>query len=137
MLVALKYTKAITEQPVCYARQAKAMKHDVKKRVQAAIVSSLAYIGATLHFIDSGGCLVAKPSPTGNMRAQATTTRYEEMMLKRRKLEKRLSSQDRTPGHRSGSLTEAREYINAVLYQDFPTTEPLEWWRSEASVKYP
>ncbi|KAH7712848.1 hypothetical protein AAVH_19797 [Aphelenchoides avenae] len=52
---------------------------------------------------------------------------YEEMMLKKRKLEKRLSSQARTPGHRSGSLTEAKEYINAVLYQGFRATEPLEW----------
>ncbi|KAH7709497.1 zinc finger BED domain-containing protein 1-like protein [Aphelenchoides avenae] len=62
---------------------------------------------------------------------------YEEMMLKKRKLEKRLSSQDRTAGHGSGSLTEAKECINAVLYQDFRATEPLEWWRSEGSVKYP
>ncbi|KAH7702773.1 hypothetical protein AAVH_30063 [Aphelenchoides avenae] len=62
---------------------------------------------------------------------------YEEMMLKKRKLEKRLSSQDRTAGHGSGSLTEAKEYINDVLYQDFHATEPLEWWRSEGSVKYP
>ncbi|KAH7717597.1 hypothetical protein AAVH_14956 [Aphelenchoides avenae] len=52
-------------------------------------------------------------------------------------LEKRLSSQDRTAGHGSGSLTEAKEYFNAVLYQDFGATEPLEWWRSEGSVKYP
>ncbi|KAH7678365.1 zinc finger BED domain-containing protein 1-like protein, partial [Aphelenchoides avenae] len=44
---------------------------------------------------------------------------------------------DRTAGHGSGSLTEAKEYINAVLYQDFRATEPLEWWRSEGSVKYP
>ncbi|KAH7719072.1 hypothetical protein AAVH_13465 [Aphelenchoides avenae] len=42
---------------------------------------------------------------------------YEEMMLKKRKLEKRLSSQDKTAGHGSGSLTEAKEYINAVLYR--------------------
>ncbi|KAH7720276.1 hypothetical protein AAVH_12253 [Aphelenchoides avenae] len=61
---------------------------------------------------------------------------YEEMMLKKRKLEKRLSSQDKTAGHGRGSLTEAKEYINAVLYQDFRATEPLEWWRSEGSVKY-
>ncbi|KAH7706812.1 hypothetical protein AAVH_25959 [Aphelenchoides avenae] len=51
---------------------------------------------------------------------------YEEMMLKKRKLEKRLSSQDRTMAHGSGSLTEAKEYINAVLYQDFRASEPLE-----------
>ncbi|KAH7726522.1 hypothetical protein AAVH_05913 [Aphelenchoides avenae] len=44
---------------------------------------------------------------------------YEEMMLKKRKLEKRLSSQDRTAGHGSGALPEAKEYINAVLYQDY------------------
>ncbi|KAH7721193.1 hypothetical protein AAVH_11286 [Aphelenchoides avenae] len=48
------------------------------------------------------------------------------MMLKKRKLEKRLSSQDKTAGHGSGSLTEAKEYINDVLYQDFRATEPLE-----------
>ncbi|KAH7699370.1 hypothetical protein AAVH_33525 [Aphelenchoides avenae] len=53
------------------------------------------------------------------------------MMLKKRKLEKRLSSQDRAAGHGSGSLTEAKEYINAVLHQDFRATEPLEWWRSK------
>ncbi|KAH7700182.1 hypothetical protein AAVH_32702, partial [Aphelenchoides avenae] len=47
---------------------------------------------------------------------------YEEMMLKKGKLEKRLSSQDKTAGHGSGSLTEAKEYINAVLYQDFRAT---------------
>ncbi|KAH7699975.1 hypothetical protein AAVH_32912, partial [Aphelenchoides avenae] len=62
---------------------------------------------------------------------------YEEMALKKRKLEKRLSSQDRTAGHGSGSLTVAKEYINAVLYEDFRATEPLERWRSEGSVKYP
>ncbi|KAH7673147.1 zinc finger BED domain-containing protein 1-like protein [Aphelenchoides avenae] len=62
---------------------------------------------------------------------------YEEMMLKKCKLEKRLSSQDRTAGHASGSLTEAKEYVNAVLYQDFRATEPLERWRSEGSAKYP
>ncbi|KAH7706628.1 zinc finger BED domain-containing protein 1-like protein [Aphelenchoides avenae] len=62
---------------------------------------------------------------------------YEEIMLKKRKLEKRLSSQDRTVGHGSGSLTEAKEYINVVLCQDFRATKPLEWWRSEGSVKYP
>ncbi|KAH7710277.1 hypothetical protein AAVH_22447 [Aphelenchoides avenae] len=44
---------------------------------------------------------------------------YEEVMLKKCKLEKRLSSQDRTPGHGSGSRTEAKEYVNAVLCQDF------------------
>ncbi|KAH7698146.1 hypothetical protein AAVH_34765 [Aphelenchoides avenae] len=49
---------------------------------------------------------------------------YEEK-LKKRKIYKRLSSQERTPGHRSGSLTEAKEYINGVLYQDFRPTEPL------------
>ncbi|KAH7721695.1 zinc finger BED domain-containing protein 1-like protein [Aphelenchoides avenae] len=59
------------------------------------------------------------------------------MMLKKRKHEKRLSSQYRTAGHGSGPLTEAKEYINAMLYQDFRATEPLEWWRSEGSVKYP
>ncbi|KAH7700155.1 hypothetical protein AAVH_32729 [Aphelenchoides avenae] len=53
------------------------------------------------------------------------------MMLKKRKLEKRLSSQNRTAGHGSESLTEAKEYINAVLYQDFRATEPFEWWRQE------
>ncbi|KAH7716275.1 hypothetical protein AAVH_16326 [Aphelenchoides avenae] len=47
---------------------------------------------------------------------------YEEIMHKKRKLEKRLISQDRTPGQRSGSLTEAKEYVNAVLYQDFRAT---------------
>ncbi|KAH7684576.1 zinc finger BED domain-containing protein 1-like protein [Aphelenchoides avenae] len=62
---------------------------------------------------------------------------YEEMMLKKRKLEKRLSSQDRTAGHGSGSLTEEKDYINAVLYQYFRATEPLERWRSEGSVKFP
>ncbi|KAH7701416.1 hypothetical protein AAVH_31453 [Aphelenchoides avenae] len=51
---------------------------------------------------------------------------YEEMMHKKRKLEKRLSSQDKTPGHRSGSLTEAKECVSAVLYQAFRATEPLE-----------
>ncbi|KAH7725637.1 hypothetical protein AAVH_06817 [Aphelenchoides avenae] len=40
---------------------------------------------------------------------------YEEMMLKKRKLEKRLSSQYRTAGCGSGSLTGAKEYMNAVL----------------------
>ncbi|KAH7706663.1 zinc finger BED domain-containing protein 1-like protein [Aphelenchoides avenae] len=60
---------------------------------------------------------------------------YEEMLLKKRKLEKCLSSQGRTAGHGSGSLTEAS--INAVLIQDFRATEPLEWWRSEGSMKYP
>ncbi|KAH7704699.1 transposase [Aphelenchoides avenae] len=59
------------------------------------------------------------------------------MMLKKRKLEKRLSSQDRTAGHGSGSLTEAKGSINAMLYQDFRATEPLERCRSEGSVKYP
>ncbi|KAH7721021.1 hypothetical protein AAVH_11488 [Aphelenchoides avenae] len=39
---------------------------------------------------------------------------YGEMMLKKRKLEKRLSSQDRTAGHGSGSLTGAKEYINSL-----------------------
>ncbi|KAH7714433.1 hypothetical protein AAVH_18210 [Aphelenchoides avenae] len=62
---------------------------------------------------------------------------YEEMMLKKCKLEKRLSSQDRTAGHGSGSLTGAKEYTNAVLCQGFRAAEPLEWWRSEGSVKYP
>ncbi|KAH7713448.1 zinc finger BED domain-containing protein 1-like protein [Aphelenchoides avenae] len=62
---------------------------------------------------------------------------YEEMMLKKRKLEKRQSSQDRTAGHGSRSLTEAKEYINTLLYQDLRATEPLEWWRSEGSVKHP
>ncbi|KAH7668234.1 hypothetical protein AAVH_42926 [Aphelenchoides avenae] len=33
---------------------------------------------------------------------------YEEIMLKKRKLEKRLSSQDRTAGHGSGSLMEIK-----------------------------
>ncbi|KAH7689593.1 hypothetical protein AAVH_40408, partial [Aphelenchoides avenae] len=46
--------------------------------------------------------------------ADADDDDYEEMMLKKRKLEKRLNFQDRTPGHGSGSLTEAKEYINAV-----------------------
>ncbi|KAH7720672.1 hypothetical protein AAVH_11879 [Aphelenchoides avenae] len=58
------------------------------------------------------------------------------MMLKKRKLEKRLSSQDRTAGHGSGSHREGKEYINAVPYQDFRAAEPIEWWRSEGSVKY-
>ncbi|KAH7713718.1 hypothetical protein AAVH_18952 [Aphelenchoides avenae] len=58
------------------------------------------------------------------------------MMLKTRMLEKRLSSQDRTVARGSGSLTEAKEYINAVLYQDFRATETLEWWRSEGSVNH-
>ncbi|KAH7713259.1 hypothetical protein AAVH_19373 [Aphelenchoides avenae] len=69
--------------------------------------------------------------------AGAVEDDYEEMVLKKRKLEKSLSSHDRTAGHGSGSLMEAKEYINAVLYQDFRATEPLEWWRSEGSVKYP
>ncbi|KAH7701766.1 hypothetical protein AAVH_31096 [Aphelenchoides avenae] len=58
------------------------------------------------------------------------------MMLKKRKLEKRLSSQDRTAGHGSGSLTEAKENINVVLYQDFRATDSLEWWRSEGSANH-
>ncbi|KAH7717715.1 hypothetical protein AAVH_14859 [Aphelenchoides avenae] len=61
---------------------------------------------------------------------------YEEMKLKKRKFEKRLSSHDRTAGHGSGSLTETKEYIDAVLYQDFRATEPLKWRRSIGSVKY-
>ncbi|KAH7693592.1 zinc finger BED domain-containing protein 1-like protein, partial [Aphelenchoides avenae] len=41
------------------------------------------------------------------------------------------------PGHRNGSFTDAKEYIIVVLYQDFRVTEPLEWWHSEGSMKYP
>ncbi|KAH7716009.1 hypothetical protein AAVH_16565 [Aphelenchoides avenae] len=59
--------------------------------------------------------------------AAADNDDYEEMMLKKRKLKKRLSSPDRTPGHRSGSLTEAKEYINDVFYHGFRATKPLEW----------
>ncbi|KAH7699961.1 hypothetical protein AAVH_32927 [Aphelenchoides avenae] len=59
----------------------------------------------------------------------------KEMMLKKRKLEKRLSSQDRTLGHRSRSLTETKEYINAVLYQNFRATEPLECHAGLAVVR--
>ncbi|KAH7713815.1 hypothetical protein AAVH_18846 [Aphelenchoides avenae] len=51
--------------------------------------------------------------------ADADNDDYEEMILKKRKLEKHLSSQDRTAKHGSGSLTQAKEYIKAVLYQDF------------------
>ncbi|KAH7694744.1 hypothetical protein AAVH_38204, partial [Aphelenchoides avenae] len=79
----------------------------------------------------------ASEAASGAESAGADDDDYEEIMFKKCKLEKRLSSQDRTAGYGSGSLTEAKEYINAVLYQDFRATEPLKEWRSEGSVKYP
>ncbi|KAH7722171.1 hypothetical protein AAVH_10346 [Aphelenchoides avenae] len=62
---------------------------------------------------------------------------YEELMRKKRKLEKRSSSQTQPAGLDNRSLVEAKEYLNSVLYQDFGSTDPLEWWRSEGYVKFP
>ncbi|KAH7714642.1 zinc finger BED domain-containing protein 1-like protein [Aphelenchoides avenae] len=54
---------------------------------------------------------------------------YEEIMRKKRQMNKRANL--------GPNGDELQKYLDAVLYADFGSTDPLEWWRSEGIAKYP
>ncbi|KAH7720452.1 hypothetical protein AAVH_12097 [Aphelenchoides avenae] len=62
---------------------------------------------------------------------------YEEIMRKKRRMQKRTSSQQQQNKELGRNGDEVQKYLDAVLYADFGSTDPLEWWRSEGIAKYP
>ncbi|KAH7719324.1 hypothetical protein AAVH_13181 [Aphelenchoides avenae] len=62
---------------------------------------------------------------------------YEEIMRKKRRMQKRASSQQQQNSDLGPNGDEVQKYLDAVLYADFGSTDPLEWWRSEGMAKYP
>ncbi|KAH7702194.1 hATC-domain-containing protein [Aphelenchoides avenae] len=63
---------------------------------------------------------------------------YEELMRKKRKLEKRSSSQTQPAGLDNRLLVEAKgTSIRSFTKTSVPQIHPLEWWRFEGYVKFP
>ncbi|KAH7660515.1 zinc finger BED domain-containing protein 1-like protein, partial [Aphelenchoides avenae] len=62
---------------------------------------------------------------------------YEEIMRKMPRMQKRASSQQQQNSELGPNGDEVQKYLDAVLYADFGSTDPLEWWRSEGMAKYP
>ncbi|KAH7696540.1 hypothetical protein AAVH_36388 [Aphelenchoides avenae] len=54
---------------------------------------------------------------------------YEEIMRKKRRMQKRASSQQQQNSELGRNGDEVQKYLDAVLYADFGSTDPLEWWR--------
>ncbi|KAH7705925.1 zinc finger BED domain-containing protein 1-like protein [Aphelenchoides avenae] len=61
---------------------------------------------------------------------------YEEIMRKKRRMQKRASSQQQQNTELGRNGDEVQKYLDEVLYADFGSTDPLEWWRSEGMAKY-